>query len=424
MANADDLPQSRAANTDSMTFILTDSDRLPIVLDNNPAHIEGALQQAKRCLLRTGKFATLLEQGAKLIPSSGKLAIEDATLIQFLDSTLEEETPYGFDNPCPPSAVRIKAYDDYAEDRTALGIATPNSKKTTTVPSEHTSTYIAGASGAYMVRAEDALFASTLAAMFVDHPDLADSYLEQSANSGRAMLQLLRAKDKTATAADHQLVRKDLRKHVDRGVQGPLDSANFDAWLKTYRKKHCYIVPHLAPDDAEVCQDISALAFKDSGDGGMRWRWESLLDGILCGKESDTEAYVDIMRSKLRTRMVHTEIDQLDTGASRTALQASSGSGNGEPPAAPPAQPSGSSGLLASLSNRQQAKLATMVSNGDLNAAKAFIATQTAYDPRKAPKMGGGKNGNGGNGGANKDNGGGATVSRRLATRTGNPTSG
>ena len=105
--------------------LITDLDGEPVILDDNPAHIEGALNQAALYFKRTGQYAALFEQGAKVL-SNGKLAIDSASAILFFDDTytIPGKAAYDFCDPCPPTSERIREYNVYAEEQTILGTAT------------------------------------------------------------------------------------------------------------------------------------------------------------------------------------------------------------------------------------------------------------------------------------------------------------
>ena len=125
-----------AQQASSANKLILDIDQEPVILDDNPAHIEGVLKQADLYFQRTGQYAALFEQGAKVL-QGGKLAVDSPSAVLFLDKTyhIPGKPAYSFLDPCPPTSARIKEYNEYADDQTALGSATPNFKEIKSIPS-------------------------------------------------------------------------------------------------------------------------------------------------------------------------------------------------------------------------------------------------------------------------------------------------
>ena len=81
-----------------MLSVTTDGTKL--LWDGNAATILGLLYEIKRFFTRSGLFQMLISTRA-VSPSNGKLAIEDANSVYFVNGTLS--APSGtFELPCPP----------------------------------------------------------------------------------------------------------------------------------------------------------------------------------------------------------------------------------------------------------------------------------------------------------------------------------
>ena len=61
--------------TNTVKFVLTDPEGIPLKCDNNKAHFDGLVYEIAQCIARTGKFKSLVEQG---IVFKGKTTIVDS----------------------------------------------------------------------------------------------------------------------------------------------------------------------------------------------------------------------------------------------------------------------------------------------------------------------------------------------------------
>ena len=93
--------------------IPSDIDGEPLILDDNPAHIDGVLHEFGLWVQRTGNYLPLLENRGVAL-SNGKLAVEHANAALLANSSPPDPVTYGFEFPCPPIAQRIKIFDDDA----------------------------------------------------------------------------------------------------------------------------------------------------------------------------------------------------------------------------------------------------------------------------------------------------------------------
>jgi hypothetical protein len=120
------------------------SDGNPIIwTDDNDAHIEGLLHEVGKFYKRTGRFQSFFKQRATVL-SNGKLAVDSLECVSFIANKIKDG--YSFENPCPPTAERVTAYD-VARRTTGTPVhgnktlptltEIPDELKDTTVLSEH-----------------------------------------------------------------------------------------------------------------------------------------------------------------------------------------------------------------------------------------------------------------------------------------------
>ena len=126
--NTSDCPIFRDKYTDSISY------------DGNPACIPGVMHEIELAIKRTGQYQLLFEQRAVPL-SNGSMAIDQADNITFIEKRMPNAPAYDFDNPCPPTYVRIHDYNVMALSSTPRRtIATPTN---TPVPKEQSRNYLA-----------------------------------------------------------------------------------------------------------------------------------------------------------------------------------------------------------------------------------------------------------------------------------------
>ena len=101
----DDNDRGTLSNHSDSFLIPVTTDGTKLLWDGNAATILGLLYEVKRFFTRSGLFQMLISARAVSL-SNGKLAIEDANSVYFVNGTLPP--PAGtFELPCPPSATRL-----------------------------------------------------------------------------------------------------------------------------------------------------------------------------------------------------------------------------------------------------------------------------------------------------------------------------
>ena len=100
--------------------------------EGNPAYLAGALYEYKLFVERTGHYKTLIEQG--IVSTHRGIVTDSSEALHLVKKTVKEIKTYTFDEPCPPSAQRIKEYDDAAVLLTSPGYKDATSKLAEIVP--------------------------------------------------------------------------------------------------------------------------------------------------------------------------------------------------------------------------------------------------------------------------------------------------
>ena len=73
--------------------VITDVDKEPVKVDNNPAHFHGLLYEISEFSNRSGKFLPLLTHGVVLCGKS--TVLDSAAAVPFLQGTREQTTAAG-----------------------------------------------------------------------------------------------------------------------------------------------------------------------------------------------------------------------------------------------------------------------------------------------------------------------------------------
>ena len=116
------------------------SDKAKLSWDGNDATILGLLHEVGRYYRRKGLFQPLFRDRAVAL-SNGRLAVEDPNAVYFVTGTIKEAR--GFDDPCPPTIVRITEHNDEVGLGTRAGAeqtiltSIPDPQKATIIVAPH-----------------------------------------------------------------------------------------------------------------------------------------------------------------------------------------------------------------------------------------------------------------------------------------------
>jgi hypothetical protein len=238
----------------------TTADGIPLVWSSdNEAHLEGLLFEVGKFYKRKGLFQAFFKNHAAVL-SNGKLAVDAFESAYIMSEKIKDS--YSFEKPCPPTAQRVANYD--AATRTTGSplhgkkvvptnlTEIPAELKDTTVLSEHA------------VEAEDSRLLTSLTHTFGKSIS-SDELIDAADGSGYKLLELLRARAKSANTKDKALVAAQyariIRDGVPHGTELKLQS------LKDYIKEYKAVkrnVPELSRQtDAAEVDMIDLIAVKD-----------------------------------------------------------------------------------------------------------------------------------------------------------------
>ena len=128
MSSLDD--NSFSNHTDKLT-VITDSDGIPVKVDNNPAHFDGFVQEIEDFSRRTGVFLPYFEHG--MVMRGSKTITDSAASVPFLMGMVTNAKVYSARDPCPPTAKRVVDHNNAMQASTPQGAAvTPQ----TSVPTD------------------------------------------------------------------------------------------------------------------------------------------------------------------------------------------------------------------------------------------------------------------------------------------------
>ena len=113
MSSHDD--NSLSNQTDKLT-VITDSDGIPVKVDNNPAHFDGFVQEIEDFSRRTGVFLPYFEHG--MVMRGSKTITDSAASVPFLMGMVTNAKVYSARDPCPPTAKRVADHNDAMEAST------------------------------------------------------------------------------------------------------------------------------------------------------------------------------------------------------------------------------------------------------------------------------------------------------------------
>ena len=133
MATSSASSDSSPSNSDNC--VPTDIDGNPIILERNPAYVEGVLHEIDLWTSRgSNKYRALIEEHCFVTGS--KTSIDNPNNSLFVSGQITDTNTYDLKNPCPGSVERLRIYNDA---QTALG--TPVTAAVARVPADLASDY-------------------------------------------------------------------------------------------------------------------------------------------------------------------------------------------------------------------------------------------------------------------------------------------
>ena len=324
----------------STVKVATDIDGDPIILDDNPAHIDGALYEFGQWSQRTGHYIPLFENRGVLL-NNGKLALESPNAALFANGTVKDPTPYSFERPFPPITNRI---NDFNFDALLHGTDEFKKFSVETLSPGFSDLF---AINKYTVSQNGRDLMNSLLAMFTSS-STTQTYLSACAGSGFASLDQMR-KDAASkvTPQDRVLIKNQFTDFVKAGMKGELSLSNFNEHYKQLRRRLRVLPMASRMGDEAIMQILNGIMFKDSG-------FSSLYEIVISATPpTDVDETVKAIRKLLRSRQVNQEIRE---------------------------------GSIADPADPLSALIAKASSNGDMKQLKALVAAKAARlaDPKKS----------------------------------------
>ena len=243
--------ESNSANTVSSDILVpVDTDKEPIVCEDNDAYILGTLHEVGRYYARVGLFQPHFAHRAVVL-SNGKMAIDSVSAVSFTTGVFAD--PRSFDDPCPPTVQRLA---DYNARLTAAG--RPAVTPAATIPAALADTYVINK---WKVDQEDATLMRSLGHVFSGldgYEDLTDA----ASGSGTELIRLLRARGNAASPEDRAAVSATHTEIVRNGVTGETTSDTFKVFYDKYKKATRHLPPGERPPPASEVQMINLVALK------------------------------------------------------------------------------------------------------------------------------------------------------------------
>ena len=181
-------------------YIPVSIDGTRLVWDGNPATIPGMMYETERHFTRKGLFQPLLAHRAVAL-SNGRLAVEAASAWYFTSGAVSD--PHTFGDPCPPTATRLKKYNEEVSAGTRGGGLAALLTALTEVPEAHrTDTIVAE----HLVIAELAKLQTSLTHVFGNAPS-SEAIIDVANGDGIAFIGELLALAKEAELRDRAIGR-------------------------------------------------------------------------------------------------------------------------------------------------------------------------------------------------------------------------
>ena len=224
----------------------------------------------------------------------------------------------------------------------------------------------------FLVDAEDLALGNAIALCFVGYADFINRLRGEHGMGGRAMIEALKTLALGADSAQCALVIRQFTKFAEAPVSTNLDQASFDTWYKKLQQKHRQLPKASRKSDGEICEYLNILFFSQPS-----WRDLYEIRISASGVSGNLNRTLIAIRGMLEKRAIYAQIDAEQHVGS--ALIASSARGGGT---------QHSAAKVTSESNNVKRGFATLVADGDLNAAFSFAAlsgmSRATADPRKA----------------------------------------
>lgn len=281
------------ANKDPDIIVPINTDNKTITDGGNLAYLAGALSETKEFYVRSGHFENLIKYRAVLF--GNKTVVDSAESVWFASGIVPDGGPYDIENPCPPTAARVTAYD--------VG---------KTVNVDDFLTVIANApkpDGFYMnqlaVKKEDRAFSLSLASI-VGNKREREALLKAADYSGLALLPLIKTKADNVTDGEKTLASTEFTLFAAKPFVGELTLDTFDKWYEKYDQLVKRIAPASRPGALETIGKLDSIFFREE-DTRKMYELTLKVDKPAPG---DLEARLKCIRDLLNSRLTGQRIEE------------------------------------------------------------------------------------------------------------------
>ena len=309
MSSLDD--NSFSNHTDKLT-VITDSDGIPVKVDNNPAHFDGFVQEIEDYSRRTGVFLPYFEHG--MVMRGSKTITDSAASVPFLMGMVTNVKVYSARDPCPPTAKRVADHND------AMEASTP--KRSTIEPQKTVPADVI--INQYLVQKEGLDLGNSIAACFEDSKYI-HRIREGGAMNGRDLIAKLLSLGSRAEPAERSLVISRFTNLVEKPVLITIDEKSFDDWYTMAVKMHRRMPRASHKSDADWCEYLNVLFYSQP-----TWRenFELKMGSAPPGTEGNLDLTLELIRKMLTRRQIYSKLDAERNGApANVALVADNGGG-------------------------------------------------------------------------------------------------
>ena len=259
MSSSTETATRNASNAEKRVIKIVTEDGEPVRYSGNPAELPGCRHETRKAMQRAGAFKLLVTRNASRLPN-GVMCVEDLDNILFVTEALHDPdvSTYTYENPCPPTSVRVSRYN---AERVRSGTPTFNGVQSVAqLPDKILKLAMPNQDE---VETEALAYALTQLSIFEDRMH-ANELLIECGYDGRKLGPILDKIEMTALAEDVSLVVGKRNKFQEAGLQGqPLTHDSFRKFFKEFNEYEykCPVSERLSDD--KLSQLIGTLFIRD-----------------------------------------------------------------------------------------------------------------------------------------------------------------
>ena len=281
------MPLDEKDNHSTTSDCPTHFNKTPIVYDDNPASLNGLVEDVlSSALRRQGKlprFERLLTTGTIIVGNVVQCPdVPTALMVAHHRAQPDDRVAYSMQDRCPPGTpARVAAEQAYlrSQNRPPIAFTTGTGDAVTpTVLSEADSKTIKVFPES--IDEEDRELMYYILECFRNDAHLYEKLAKEARNSGRALITLLQAKCAATLSVGHSLADIEYHDHTRKCVEGELDRESYtEFWRTEERLGRCLQRP---PEMLARMQLVHNIMYKGGVDAPYYQAWEqSTLGGTL-----------------------------------------------------------------------------------------------------------------------------------------------